>query len=99
MGLDVCLLVRLWIMSWMDGMECRWCGLAGLFSFFLLEELGRGVFAVIWCGHWCCKEDGKEGFRACRLWCRMWVSLQIPWVGTSIVGMIGNFLVEAVNFD
>jgi len=95
--LDLCLLVRWWIMDGWNGMPLVWFGRA--FFFLFAGGVGGGVFAVIWCGHWCCKEDGKEGFRACRLWCRMWVSLQIPWVGTSIVGMIGNFLVEAVNFD
>ena len=62
--------------SWMDGMECHWCGLGGLFFFsFFLLGLGRGVFAVIWCGHWCRKEDGKEVFRACRF--------MVPYVGVA----------------
>ena len=52
-----------------NGMQLVWFGRD--FFFVLLEELGKGLFDVIWCGHRYCREGGEEVFRACRLWRRM----------------------------
>lgn len=63
--LDECLLVRGVDRGWMEW-KCRWCGLGGIFCF-CWKGWGKGMFDVIWCGHWCYREGRKEGFKDCRL--------------------------------
>ena len=54
-----------WIVDGWDGNAAGvvWVG----FFLFCWKGWGKGMFDVMWCGHWCYREGRKEGFKDCRL--------------------------------